>query len=177
VRSADGGRTWSDHRKGAVRDCHSIKFHTSNGDWVYEAGGTGAGAAFSQSAGDQWTQPREGLDRHYGWACAADPGDPGVWYVSASPMPRGLTPPPAHVDGKANAAIYRMSNGRWRMLAGGLPQPLNFMAYALVTDVDAPGHLYAGLSSGDLWHSADYGDSWTQLSVNLRRISLTMIMA
>jgi hypothetical protein len=81
------------------------------------------------------------------------------------------------VDGKANAAIYRMSNGRWRMLAGGLSQPLNFMAYALVTDADAPGHLYAGLSNGDLWHSADYGDSWTQLSVNLRRISLTMIMA
>jgi hypothetical protein len=29
------------HRKGALRDCHSLKFHTTNGNWAYEAGGNG----------------------------------------------------------------------------------------------------------------------------------------
>lgn len=45
VRSEDGGRTWSGHRHGALRDCHSLTFHHSHAQWVYEAGGTGGGAA------------------------------------------------------------------------------------------------------------------------------------
>jgi photosystem II stability/assembly factor-like uncharacterized protein len=78
VRSGDGGKTWTDHLGGALRDCHTLFFHNSDGDWVYEAGGTGAGASFSRDAGKTWQQPRDGLDRHYGWACAADPEKPEV---------------------------------------------------------------------------------------------------
>ncbi len=85
VQSVDGGTTWTDHRRGALRDCHSLTFHATHGDWVYEAGGTGAGAAVSRDGGATWTQPKAGLDRHYGWACAADPARPELWYISASP--------------------------------------------------------------------------------------------
>jgi len=60
--------------------------------------------------------------------------------------------------------------------SGGLPQPLDYMAYALVTDPGAPGHLYAGLSNGDVWHTADFGDNWNQLPFNLRRIERSMIL-
>lgn len=28
----------------------------------------------------------------------------------------------------------------------------------LLTDPAAPGHVYAGLSHGEIWHSTDYGD-------------------
>jgi hypothetical protein len=175
VRSADGGQSWAGHRQGALRDCHSIMFHASNGNWVYEGGGTGVGAAFSQNAGDTWTQPAAGLDRHYGWACAADPERPEVWYVSLSPMGRGV--PQAHVDGAANAYIFRSMGGEpWQKLTGGLPDPLNYMAYALVTDPNAPGHLYAGLSSGEVWHTAHYGDAWERLPFNLGGIYRTMII-
>ena len=177
VRSADGGRTWTTHRKGAVRDCHTLTFHATDGNWVYEAGGTGVGVAFSRDAGEGWTQPSEGLDRHYGWACAADSGQPEVWYMSASPMPKGLTPPPAHIDGKANAGIYRRRGAsRWEKLAGGLPDPLNYMAYALLTDPQQPGHVYAGLSSGEVWHSADYGDHWQVMPFHLNSIHRSLIM-
>ena len=41
VRSEDGGETWSRHRRGALRDCHSLQFHHTNGNWAYQAGGTG----------------------------------------------------------------------------------------------------------------------------------------
>lgn len=177
VRSTDGGRTWENHRSGALRDCHSILFHATHGDWVYEAGGTGAGASFSRNAGERFEQPREGLDRSYGWACAADPGQPDVWYASASPMPKGFTPPPAHIDGKANAAVFRRrGNSPWEKLSGGLPQPLNYMAYALLTDAQAPGHIYAGLANGEIWHSADYGDNWRALPVNLKSIHRSLIL-
>ena len=84
VRSTDGGKTWTGHLKGALRDCHTLRSHPTDGARVYEAGGTGAGAAFSSDAGRTWKQRRSGLDRHYGWAVAADPGNPQVWYVSVS---------------------------------------------------------------------------------------------
>ena len=177
VRSIDGGQTWVGHRTGARRDCHSLTFHSTDGNWVYEAGGTGAGAAYSQSAGDHWTQPREGLDRHYGWACAADPSRPDTWYISASPQSKGLTPPPAHIDGKARAAIYRkQGDSPWERLTGGLPQPLNYMAYALLTDPQMPGHVYAGLSNGDVWHSGDFGETWQLLPLNLTAVHRALVM-
>lgn len=172
VRSTDRGKTWQDHRKGALRDCHSIRFHATNGDWVYEGGGTGAGVTFSRDAGNTWTQIRQGLDRHYGWAAAADPARPDVMYASVSPGPMK-----AHSADNAQAYIFRSTGGSpWEKLSGGLPQPLNHMPYALLTDPAAPGHLYAGMSNGVVWHTADYGDHWRQLPLNLGGIWTAMIM-
>jgi hypothetical protein len=171
VRSGDGGRTWQGHRPGALRDCHCLTFHARNGDWVYEGGGTGAGAACSRDGGQTWRQPRGGLDRHYGWAVAADPEQPEVWYAALSP---GAFQ--AHGDGQAQAYIFRSAGGApWQKLGGGLPDPLAHMPYALLTDPAAPGHLYAGLSNGDVWQSADHGEHWSQLPLNLGGIHRTLI--
>lgn len=172
VRSSDGGKTWQDHRQGALRDCHSLTFHASDGAWAYEGGGTGAGVALSKDGGNTWTQPKAGLDRHYGWACAADPHDPELCYVSIS-----TSPFKAHGDVDAQAFIFRSKGGgQWQKLGGGLPQPLNQMPYALVTHASEPGGVYAGLSSGEVWHSRDQGDTWAQLPVNLGRIHRQMIL-
>jgi len=170
VRGEDGGAPWSRHRRGALRDCHSLTFHVTDGDWVYEAGGTGAGVSYSRDAGRTWTQLRIGLDRHYGWACAADPERPHVWYASASPGPMK-----AHSAGNAQAVIVRATPEGWLHLGGGLPQPLDHMPYGLITDPDAPGHLYAGLSNGDVWHSADHGDHWEKLPFTLGAVHRTII--
>ena len=51
------------------------------------------------------------------------------------------------------------------------------MAYALLTDPQGPGHLYAGLSNGDIWFSEDYGDNWHQLPFSLPTIARAMVMA
>ncbi len=172
VRSTDGGRTWEDHRRGALRDCHTITFHITDGDWVYEAGGTGAGAAFSRDGGKTWTQPKSGLDRHYGWACASDPARPEIWYASLSPAPSK-----AHSEGNAQAHIFRCNgNGEWKKLGGGLPQPLDHMPYALVTDPQEPGHVYAGMSSGDVWRSRDWGETWEQMPFHLKCVRRSMIL-
>jgi photosystem II stability/assembly factor-like uncharacterized protein len=172
VRSRDGGQTWTGHRRGALRDCHSLTFHATHSDWVYEGGGTGAGVSVSRNAGATWTQPKEGLDRHYGWAVAADPAQPDVWYASLAPGAMK-----AHSENLAQAAIVRsMGRAGWQPLAGGLPQPLNYMPYALLTDSSAPGHVYAGLSNGEVWHSTDLGDTWHQLPLSLGSIQRTLLL-
>jgi photosystem II stability/assembly factor-like uncharacterized protein len=172
VCSLDGGQSWTGHRRGALRDCHSLTFHASNGDWVYESGGSGTGVSFSRDAGATWTQPKEGLDRHYGWAVAADPARPEVWYASVSPAPWK-----AHSEHDAQAVIVRSTGSPlWQPLAGGLPQPLNHMPYALLTDPNAPGHVYAGLSNGDVWHSTDHGDTWQQLPVNVGSVRRALLL-
>ncbi len=175
LRSSDSGQTWSKRPGGALLDCHSLTFHHRDGNWVYQGGaGLKSGAALSRDGGRSWEQPREGLGSKYGWNVVADPVRPEVWYLSASEQPnllRGEFTPPAHNDGQARAHIYRSVGGAaWEQLAGGLPEPLDYMAYALIPDPQQTGHLYAGLSNGDIWHSTDYGDSWAKLPFNLGAI-------
>ena len=151
MRSSDGGRSWQDHRPGAQRDVHSLAWHPSLLGRAYEAGG--GGAAFSKDAGESWQPADEGRDRHYTWSVAVDPDDPDLWYVSASTGPYA-----AHGRGDPEAFIYRKQAGEpWRSLAGGLPQPLPAMPYALVAGQD---RLFAGLADGQIWESRDRGETW-----------------
>lgn len=172
VRSEDAGVTWTGHRRSALRDCHSLTFHHTNGDWVYEAGGSGGGTALSRDSGKTWTRLKEGLDRHYGWACVADPADQSIHYCSVS-----VSPFKAHSLDNAQAYIFRSKNGEpWQKLTGGLPVPLRFMPYSLLTDSKSAGRIFAGLSNGEVWHSHDYGDSWTSMPFRLDEIHRMMIM-
>jgi hypothetical protein len=178
LRSVDGGLSWSKHLKGAELDCHSVSFHPTDGNWAYQGGG--GGAAYSRDGGKSWQKPKDGLGRKYGWMVAADASQPEIWYFSASDLPklwRGEFAPPAHVDGQANAHIYRKVGGAaWQQLSGGLPEPLDYMAYALLPDPSKAGQLYAGLSNGEVWQTSDYGDTWDQLPFNLSGIQRTMIL-
>jgi photosystem II stability/assembly factor-like uncharacterized protein len=150
MRSTDGGETWADHRPGAQRDVHSLAWHPRAVERAYEAGG--GGAAWSGDGGETWHPADEGRDRHYTWSVAVDPHDPELWYVSASTGPYA-----AHGGRDPQAKIYRRREGEWSALAGGLPEPLSAMPYALVA-VD--GGLVAGFADGQIWGSADRGDTW-----------------
>jgi photosystem II stability/assembly factor-like uncharacterized protein len=150
MRSTDGGRSWQDHRPGAQRDVHSLAWHPRVEGRAYEAGG--GGAAFSTDGGDTWRAADEGRDRSYTWSVAVEPDDPDLWYVSASTGPFA-----AHGGGDPEARIFRRRDGGWRPLAGGLPEPLPAMPYALLT---AEGRLFAGFADGELWESNDRGESW-----------------
>jgi photosystem II stability/assembly factor-like uncharacterized protein len=152
MRSTDGGETWQDQRPGSQPDVHSLAWHPRVEGHAYEAGG--GGAAWSEDWGDSWRPADEGRDRHYTWSVAVDPEDPALWYVSASTGPFA-----AHGrGGDPQAHVYRRArDGGWVTLAGGLPDPLPAMPYALVA---ADERLFAGLANGELWESGDRGDTW-----------------
>lgn len=166
MRSADGGRTWSDHRPGAQPDVHAIAWHPRVPGRAYEAGG--GGAAWSRDGGETWHPADEGREHDYTWALAVDSEDPECWFVSAAPGPME-----AHDNDKsAQARLYRWHvNGHWEPL-DRLPQPLDSFPYALA--VSSSG-LVAGLGDGRLWFSSDKGDSWELL--NLRGDALSSIRA
>jgi photosystem II stability/assembly factor-like uncharacterized protein len=156
MRSEDGGESWEDHRPGAQPDVHSLAWHPADAARAYEAGG--GGAAWSFDAGESWRPADEGRDRHYTWSVAPDPEDSDRWFVSASTGPFA-----AHGGRDAQARIFRWEGGGpWRALDGGLPEPLTAMPYALV---HADGRLFAGLSDGRIFETADRGESWRQLAV------------
>jgi hypothetical protein len=155
--SDDGGETWLDHRPGAQRDVHSLVWHPHVPGRAYEAGG--GGAAWSVDEGRTWRRADEGRDRHYTWAVAVDPDDADCWFVSASPGPFH-----AHRPGRAHAFVYRRrGDAPWEALAGGLPQPLDAMPYALAL---AGWTLYAGIADGRIYASADRGDTWEALRLS-----------
>jgi photosystem II stability/assembly factor-like uncharacterized protein len=154
MRSSDGGETWQDHRPGAQRDVHSLAWHPQRPGRAYEAGG--GGTAWSDDGGETWHPADDGRDRHYAWSVAVDPDDPELWFVSASTGPFA-----AHGRGNPQARIYRRRGGGWEALAGGLPEPLPAMPYALVA---SDRRLFAGLADGQLWESRDAGDTWRELS-------------
>jgi photosystem II stability/assembly factor-like uncharacterized protein len=153
MRSVDGGDSWEDHRPGAQPDVHSIAWHPRDPGKAYEAGG--GGAAFSVDGGESWQAADDGRDRNYTWSVAVDPKEAECWYVSASTGPFA-----AHGRGDPQALIYRRRDADpWEPIAGGLPEPLQAMPYALL----ATDHrLFAGFADGQLWQSLDRGDSWAR---------------
>ncbi len=153
MRSSDRGASWEDHRPGAQRDVHSLVWHPSAEGRAYEAGG--GGAAYSTDAGATWQPADQGRDRHYTWSVAVDPADADCWFVSASTGPFR-----AHRDGDPQAGIFRrVAKEPWRLLAGGLPDPLPSMPYALAAEA---GRLFAGLRDGAIWETRNRGESWHQ---------------
>jgi hypothetical protein len=150
MRSTDRGASWQDHRPGAQRDVHSLAWHPSVEGRAYEAGG--GGAARSEDGGETWQPADTGRDRHYTWAVAVDPGNPDSWYVSASTGPFA-----AHRGRNPEARIYAWRDDAWHAVAGGLPEPLPAMPYALVA---TDRRLLAGLADGQLWESTDRGETW-----------------
>lgn len=169
-RSQDGGETWSGHRKGALRDNHSLVFHQVEGHWAYQAGGTGGGASFSQDGGESWLKAKQGLAKNYGVACAADPQKPEVWYVSVAPGPGKA------YGQEAEAYLYRNTGeGTWEPIGWGA-HPLGSMPIALRTHSSTSGLIYAGLTNGDVWRSNDYGDTWERMSFNFSGIWRSLIV-
>jgi photosystem II stability/assembly factor-like uncharacterized protein len=143
-RSLDGGRTWIDCKLPEPA-VFSLAVSAANGA-VYAG-----------------TEPIT-------WSVTVDPDDPDCWYVSASTGPYA-----AHGRGDPQARIYRRRDGEpWQPLAGGLPEPLPAMPYALLA---ADGRLFAGLADGQIWESRDRGDSWAAPRLEGERIGALFALA
>lgn len=161
MRSLDGGASWIDHNPQAHSDAHALLTHPGAPDRVYEV--AGQGIAISEDRGASWRRHEQGLDRRYAWAQAVDPVDPDLWYASVSRSPFA-----AHGAGDGEARLLRSRGDGWLPVDrwGDAPE-LRRMPYALATLPEQPGRLLAGLRGGTLLLSADAGESWSRLALEL----------
>lgn len=144
LRSEDGGRTWSGHRRRALRDCHEL--HVVAGR-VYEAGS--GGLAVSGDDGRTWHRPRAGLDRRYGWSVAI--ADAAI-YLTVAPYLA------AH-SGNSRACVFRWrGRGPWERCTDELSSLPRLRA-------TAEGDVLAALGDGTVLSSTDEGESWERLPV------------
>ena len=160
VRSADGGRTWTDRVPDGPGDTHTLAVHPDAPGRLYSAAGDGVwmpGRGYNESmdGGDTWTRPDDGLERHYLFGLAVDPGDPDTVVVSASDSP--FT---AHDPRVADSTIYRRSGHEpWHEVREGLPESKGSLRALLAPNADEEGVFYA-VSNRGLFRSADAGVSW-----------------
>jgi photosystem II stability/assembly factor-like uncharacterized protein len=117
----------------------------------------------SDDAGRSWTEITEGLPTEFGFAAAAHPHDRDTFYV----IP--LDPGHARCMPEGRAAVWRTrdAGATWQRLDEGLPQRdahVGVLREGMAIDgYDRPG-VYFGTSTGQLFASADEGETWTELA-------------
>ncbi len=167
VRSRDRGESWIDRMPDGPRDTHTLAVHPMSPGRLYSAAGDGLttpghGYQESMDGGDSWMYPDEGLQHHYLYGLAVDPGDPDTAVVSAASSPWT-----AHDPRSAEATVYRRTGGGpWREVREGLPAPAGTTRALLAAHAAEPGVFYA-LSNRGLYRSGDAGVSWERLPVDV----------
>jgi len=180
-RTDDGGETWlavNDHiRDPAASFDPNIPVYPEAGQCVHQlwhAAGDNdrlflqghEGTYRSDNGGDQWTEITEGLPSNFALAATVHPYDSETMYVA--PLQGGeLRCPP---EGKLRVFRTQDAGKSWQPLTKGLPQEQAFMGIyrdGLVTDRLQPAGVYMGTNTGQLWASADDGESWKLITQNL----------
>ena len=123
------------------------------------------------TAGQPWTEITEGLPTEFGFAAATHPHDRDTFYVIPLDPGHGRTMP----DGQAAVWRTRDAGESWQRLDDGLPAARTrssaCSARAMAIDsYESPG-LYFGTSTGQVFASADEGESWSEIASYLPAIS------
>ena len=121
----------------------------------------GGGAFRTDNAGDQWTDVKGNLPTDFGFPIDVHAHEPKTIYVI--PLNPFMRSPP---DGKM--AVYRSRSGGndWEPLTKGLPQEncyVNVLREALAVDSLDKCGVYFGTSGGQVYCSADSGNSWSAI--------------
>lgn len=163
--SEDRGETWHDRTPDGPWDTHTLRVHANAPGRLYSAAGDGfmrpgRGYAESDDGGLTWRRPDDGLDHHYLWGAAVDPGDPETVVISAASSPNN-----AHNPVAAESHLYRKQrSAAWEHVQDGLPAPRGMLAASLATNPTEPGLFYAAANTG-LFRSPDGGASWERIPI------------
>jgi len=177
--TTDDGASWTPRNKGLRADwplenpevgycVHKLVMSPVDTDRLYQQNHVGMHR--SDDAGQSWVEISEGLPTEFGFAAAAHPHDRDTFYVIPLDPGHGRCMP----DGKAAVWRTRDAGSTWQRLDRGLPQEdahLGVLREGMAIDaLDVPG-LYFGTSTGQVFASADEGESWTEIASYLPAIS------
>lgn len=116
----------------------------------------------SDNAGDSWTEVSGNLPSDFGFPIDVHAHEPETIYVVPIKSDSEHFPP----DGKLRVYRSRTGGNDWEALTKGLPQQdcyVNVLRDAMAVDSLDPCGIYFGTTGGQVYCSADNGDSWTAI--------------
>jgi photosystem II stability/assembly factor-like uncharacterized protein len=171
-RSDDGGTTWKPINKGLVSNgipdadaevghcVHRIASHRSRPATLYMQ--KHWHIMRSDDAGDQWTKVSGNLPTDFGFVIDVHAHEPETIFVVPIKSDSEHFP----LDGRLRVYRSRTGGNDWEPLAKGLPEKdcyVNVLRDAMAVDtLDACG-VYFGTTGGQVYASADGGDSWNAI--------------
>jgi hypothetical protein len=116
----------------------------------------------SDDAGDSWREVSGNLPTDFGFAIDVHAHEPETIYVVPIKSDSQHYPP----EGKLRVYRSRSGGNDWEALTKGLPQRdcyVNVLRDAMSVDQLDPCGIYFGTTGGQVYASADGGDSWTPI--------------
>src|SRR6266566_2788247 len=173
-RTSDGATTWQElaglrghgtgpkWQPGAGGMClHTILLDPANPRRMYVAI-SAAGAFRTDDAGDSWRAVSGTLPTDFGFVVDVHAHEPETIYV----VPIKSDSEHYVADGKLRVYRSRSGGTEWEALTQGLPQSdcyLNVLRDAMAVDSLDKCGIYFGTSGGQVYASADAGDSWNPI--------------
>ncbi|MDI3403827.1 WD40/YVTN/BNR-like repeat-containing protein [Streptomyces cavernicola] len=175
-RTEDGGASWAPSNSGVSAvflpdpdpefgQCvHKVARDAAEPDRLYLQNHWGVFR--SDDGGARWTDIGGGLPSDFGFAVAAHPHRADTAYVF--PINADIDRVPA----EHRCRVFRTQDAgkTWEPLAEGLPETDHYgtvLRDALCTDDADPAGVYFGNRNGELYASADDGESWQRLASHL----------
>ena len=125
----------------------------------------GGGVFRSDNAGEQWQEVKGNLPSDFGFPIEVHAHElETVYVIPMNPMLR------VPIDGKLTVWRSRTGGKEWEPLTKGLPQEncyVNVLRDAMGADSLDECGIYFGTSGGQVYASADSGDSWNPIMRDL----------
>jgi photosystem II stability/assembly factor-like uncharacterized protein len=171
-RTDDGGTTWLPINRGLksqgipneeaeVGHCvHRIAMHRSRPNVLFMQ--KHWDVMRSDNAGDSWTEVSGNLPTDFGFPIDVHAHEPETIYVVPIKSDSEHYPP----EGKLRVYRSRSGGNEWEALTKGLPQQdcyVNVLRDAMSVDSLDKCGIYFGTSGGQVYASADAGDTWSAI--------------
>ena len=171
-RTDDGGVTWQPVNKGLLSDgipspaaevghcVHKLAMHPSRPRTLFMQ--KHWNVMRSDDGGDSWHEVSGDLPSDFGFPVAVHAHEPQTVYVVPITSDSHHFPP----DGRLRVYRSRTGGHSWEPLTTGLPQQncyVNVLRDAMAVDSLPECGVYFGTTGGQVYASADSGDSWTAI--------------
>jgi hypothetical protein len=173
-RSDDGGESWTRRNKGVRIEtgpphaphfgpqcAHKLRFDAKNPARIYLQ--NHPGVYRSDDGGDSWIDIAEGLPSQFGFPLVVHPSRADTAYLIPLESDNFRAP----INGATKVWRTRDAGASWEPLGNGLPQRdayFSVLRDAFTSDSFEPAGLYFGTRGGQLFASADEGESWRSIA-------------
>jgi photosystem II stability/assembly factor-like uncharacterized protein len=175
-RTTDGGQTWTPINRGLrseyipdptaeIGHCvHRLALHPSRPRVLFMQ--KHWDVMRSDDSGDSWTEVSGNLPTDFGFVIDVHAHEPDTVYVVPIKSDSEHFP----LDGQLRVYRSRTGGSEWEALTQGLPERhcyVNVLREAMAVDTLDPCGVYFGTTGGQVYASADAGETWTAIAEHL----------